>query len=36
MPGQRSGRASDENRDGDGELLSALIGHLRESRSQLR
>jgi rsbT co-antagonist protein RsbR len=36
MPGQRSGRATNENRDDDGELLSALIGHLRESRSQLR
>ena len=36
MPGQRSGRATDEDPDDDSELLSALVGHLRESRSQLR
>jgi rsbT co-antagonist protein RsbR len=36
MPGPRPSKASDEKTGDDGELLSALVAHLRDNRSQLR
>jgi rsbT co-antagonist protein RsbR len=36
MPGPQPGKASEEKTGDDGELLSALVAHLRDNRSQLR